>query len=65
MAIKADVISRLSERRIPLAMYGVLLGCLGIAMYLFGVFLALPRQAPSQCRFIFAEYPDAGESDGV
>jgi hypothetical protein len=29
--------------RIPLLMYGILLVCLGVTMYLFGVFLALPR----------------------
>ena len=31
------------HHRIPLLMYGILLVCLGIAMYLFGVLIALPR----------------------
>ena len=31
------------NRRIPLLMYGMLLVCLGIMMYLFGVLMALPR----------------------
>src|SRR6516165_10304036 len=43
MTIKADTISRLSERRISFLMYGVLLSSFGIVMYLFGVLLALPR----------------------
>jgi hypothetical protein len=31
------------HHRIPLLMYGILLVCLGIAMYLFGVLIALSR----------------------
>ncbi|MFI4948552.1 MAG: glycosyltransferase [Alphaproteobacteria bacterium] len=34
---------RFPDHRVPLLMYGMLLACLGIAMYLFGVLLAIPR----------------------
>jgi glycosyltransferase involved in cell wall biosynthesis len=37
------VIGRSPDHRVPLLMYGILLACLGMTMYLFGVLLALPR----------------------
>jgi hypothetical protein len=38
-----SVTGRSPSRRVPLLMYGILLACLGMTMYLFGVVLAVPR----------------------
>lgn len=42
-SLEYSEIGRYPSRRVPLLMYGIILVCLGITMYLFGVLVAIPR----------------------
>jgi hypothetical protein len=39
----SDSVPRSTRHRVPLLMYGMLVACIGMAMYIFGVLMALPR----------------------
>src|SRR5262249_25829274 len=41
---QAPSVTAPSPNRVPFLMYGMLLACLGLTMYLFGVLIALPRR---------------------